>query len=155
MLPVFFAFRYDVSMDQVTCVRANVVSLGGGVILSVAILLTTAAGATYFFSDVTNLQRVILFLFAIGSWIYFIDCISERLTYINNVLEFSSLCSRTARVSLESVQSVFLIHQGFNLERGMESLEICCEGKESKRIDLGPCWQRNILESFLLTIERT
>ena len=48
---------------------------------------------------------------------------------------------------------MLLVHQGFNLERGMESIVFQRRGRKPEPVALGPCWQRNKLEAFLRSVE--
>jgi len=63
------------------------------------------------------------------------------------------LLGRRHTFDLEDLEAVLMVHQGFNLERGFETIEFRSCGRRPERVSLGPCWQRNKLESLLRSIE--
>ncbi len=144
----------DRQEDECVCeVRAEIVSLGGGIVLFLAIILTSAAVAVRVFPEVTMFQRIILGVLAIGAWLYLFDSASERLRLVDHSVEYTSLLGRGRSASLRELEAMLLVHQGFNLERGMETIEFRRRGAAPERFALGPCWQRNKLEAFLHSVE--
>jgi hypothetical protein len=142
--------------DQVECIRevhAQFISLGGAIILSVCITLSLLAIMAFELPQVTNAQRGILVLLGLACWIYLLDSVTEKLRLVDHAIEYRSFFSRRKLYPLNELEAVLYIHQGFNLERGFESVEFRRINVKPDRISLGPCWQRNKLEGFMRSIE--
>ena len=140
-------------MTDKTEVRAELVTVGGAVMLAICIMLTLMVFLVTQLSNVTALQQIILGVLAVSSWAYFIDSISEQFGLVEQAVEFHSFFRKNRRIPLDELDAMLFVHEGFNLERGMESVEFRREGQEPDRIALGPCWQRHKLEEFLHAVE--
>jgi hypothetical protein len=57
-------------------------------------------------------------------------------------------------IKLADLDALLYVHNGFNLERGMDVVEFRRRGKKPERVALGPCWQRHKLEEFLHSVEQ-
>lgn len=134
-------------------VRADILSLGGAVILGICLVLSAALLLASQSASVSQLQRIILAALTMAAWLYFFDSISERLRIIDHAVEYSALLSRRRFVPLIELESMLMVYEGFNLERGIESIEFRRRGRKPDRIALGPCWQRNKLERFMRSVE--
>jgi len=142
--------------DEAECIRevhAQFISLGGAVILSVCIVLTLLALMSLVLPTVTNIQRLILFILTVISWAYLLDSVTEKLRLIDKCVEYRSIFTRPRIYRMTDLEGVLLVHQGFNLERGFESIEFRRSGLKPDRISLGPCWQRNKLEKLMHSLE--
>lgn len=139
--------------DSLREVHAEFVSLGGAIILSVCIVLSLVTAMSLMLPAVTNLQRVILLILSLICWVYLLDSVTEKLKLEDEFIEFRSVLSRRRHYQLAELEAVLLIHEGFNLEKGFESIEFRRVGKRPDRISLGPCWQRNKLESLMRSVE--
>jgi hypothetical protein len=151
-----FAPRRRQSEPEVECIRevhAQFVSLGGAIILSVCITLTLLVLMAFQLPQTTAVQRGILVLLGLASWIYLIDSVTEKLRLVDHSIEYRSFFSRPKLYALSELEAVLYVHQGFNLERGFESVEFRRVSLKPDRISLGPCWQRNKLEGFMRSIE--
>ncbi len=142
--------------EEEECVReahAQFISLGGAIILSLCIVLSLVALMTLMLPAASNLQRLVLLLLAGISWLYLLDSVTEKLRLVDKAVEYRSFFSGRRSYLLTELEAVLLVHQGFNLERGFESIEFQRVGKKPDRISLGPCWQRNKLESLMHSLE--
>jgi hypothetical protein len=151
-----FAPRRQNRKEEVECVtdvRAEIVTLGGAIVLALCILLSAVAFGVSQLPDVTGLQRAILVILAIASWVYFFDSVTERLRLVDHAVEFTAILSRRRHVPLAELDAMLLVYQGFNLEKGIESLEFRRHGAKPDVVALGPCWQRHKLEAFLHSVE--
>jgi hypothetical protein len=134
--------------------RAEFISLGGAILLAICTMLSAALYAAVTDRGVSPMQVVILLLLTVGAWIYFLDSSTERICLTDRSLHVSSIFSHRT-VPLNELLSMTLIYQGFNLERGIETIELRRRGvKAPEQIALGPCWQRHKLEGFLRFVEQ-
>lgn len=157
------AVLYDAAMrsaasssDHTTCriyVRAGVFSLGGGVLLALCLLFSALTVTVRSLPDVSFGSVFGSGLLCVIAWIYLLKGCREELLYRTGRLVHVSWTGRMRELSLTGVVTVALIHQGLNLEPGMETLEIRYEHGSVERLALGPCWQRNKLESFFRSLE--
>lgn len=141
---------------EVICLRevkAEMLTLGGAIMFAICVVLSVGAIGSLQLASVTNLQRFILWALTGVSWLYFLDSISERLRLVDHAIEFRALFSRHRLIPLQELEAMLLVYQGFNLERGMESIEFRRRGKKPERIALGPCWQHHKLEQFVHSVE--
>lgn len=134
--------------------RAEVVSLGGAVLLALCLLLSAVFIMALFSPIVSGLQRFIAVVFFLAGWVYLLDSVTESLSLVGQTLEFTAKLRRTRRIPLAELEGMTLIHQGLNLEQGVETIELHQFGKHVDRISLGPCWQRHVLEAFLHSVDR-
>lgn len=134
-------------------IRATPYSVGGAILIALCVLLTIVTFLIATTAAVTSIQHAIFVLLTIASWLYFISSVTERLRLVEHGVEYASLFSPRKHVSLDRLEKVLLIHQGFNVEKGIETIEFRRQGMASERITLGPCWQRHQLEVFLHAIE--
>ncbi len=145
------------SMEQKNaCVRethAEMFSIGGALILMACIILTVVAAMAVSASDITGAQAVIAITLTIAAWAYYLNSVTERLALVDLAIEYTSFFGRRRHVPLADLDAMLLIHQGFNLERGIETIEFRRRGSKPDRIALGPCWQRRHLEAFLHSVE--
>ena len=143
--------------DEFVCLRevhAELFTLGGAIAIAICFVLTVAAYIVWQGSQATGLQSFVLIAMTVGAWLYFLDSITERLRLVDHSLEFSALFSRRRIVPLADLDAMLLIYQGFNLEHGIESVELRRRGQKPDRIALGPCWQHHKLEAFLGSVEQ-
>ncbi len=145
------------SEREATCerdVRAQLFSVGGAVVFALCLLLTVLTVIAFLSSGQTMVQQLIAVMLCGASWLYLLSSMTERLRLEDHSVIYSSSLGRTYRVALEDLEEMLLVHQGFNLERGIETIEFRKSGEESgERISLGPCWHRHDLESFLHSVE--
>jgi len=107
-----------------------------------------------FTPDATQVQRFIALAFFITAWGYFFNSITEKIMLCGDTLIFKAFLSRTREIQIAELEMMILTHQGFNLEHGIENLEFRCVGKKPDKVSLGPCWQRNKLESFVSSVQK-
>ena len=134
-------------------VRAGIFSVGGALVLAICLAVTVLAVLALSLPTVTSTQRLIAVVFALAAWAYFISSSTERLQLVDKRIRYSSMFGRDVSIPIEDLESMLLVHQGFNLERGIETIEFRRRGQEPQQIALGPCWQRHELEAFLHSVE--
>ncbi len=151
------AERTEQSRTETVClreVRAELVSLGGAILLAVCILFTVMLIIAMQLVSVSAAQQAVLFILTGAAWLYLLDSVTERLRLFNRRLEYTALLSRRLSISLEDLEAIVFVHEGFNLERGIESFEFRRHGgAQQDRLALGPCWRRRQLEAFLHAVE--
>jgi len=133
--------------------RAELVSLGGAVLLAVCLVMGAVLVMAFMLPEVTQAQRAIAFILFAASWLYLLDSVTEKLWLRDGLVQYKSLMSSSKSYELAELEAVYLVHQGFNLEKGFESIIFRRSGNKPERIALGPCWQRNKLERFMHGIE--
>ena len=141
---------------EVVCVRevhATLLSLGGVLLVSVCVMLSLFAFVVSQMADVTSVQRGIAIVLVVAVWLYAVSSATEKIQLVDHAVEYVSVLSRRVSVSLDDLQEMLFIHQGFNLEQGIETIEFRRRDGSSDRIALGPCWQRHDLEMFLHSVE--
>ena len=145
------------SEREIVCerdIRANVFSIGGAIVLALCMLLSVVTMIALSTPGQTMIQQMIAVVLSGGAWLYLFSSMTERLRLEDHNVVYSSALGRTIRVPLDDLDEMLLVHQGFNLERGIETIEFRRTGKEeSDRISLGPCWHRHNLEAFLHSVE--
>jgi len=136
-----------------TLIRANVISLGGGLFLGLFILL--AVFTWFAFNDVSTpvwVRGVFATLLVIYV-LYVADSASERLSLHDKEVRFDSLFRKELRVDVCRFPEIFLIHEGLNQEKGIVSV-IFRGLDEEERISLGPLWRQRDLEGFFVDAEK-
>ncbi len=134
-------------------VRAQVVSLGGAIVLALCLVISAVTFMAAQVEGITSSQRLILGIMTAAAWVYLLDCSSECLNVDGDTIRFKSLLARNKSIKIEELEAMLLVEQGFNLEQGMQSIQFKRTGEKPERIVLGPCWQRNKLEKFLHSVE--
>ncbi len=151
--------RKDLIKTGIQCLssaQAELISLGGAVVLSICMLMTVMLIIALQSAGVSAAQRAVMVGLTGASWLYFLDSVTERLRLFDHTLEYSAFLSRRRLISLDDLETIVFVHEGFNLERGIESFEFRRrDGAGPDRLSLGPCWQRNKLEIFLQTVAQT
>lgn len=143
-------------LSDTECVRdvsAQIFSVGGAVIFSVCVILSVILFISFDIATVSATQRIISVLLVLASWAYLISSATEHLSIDGNVIEFSAFLTGRRRIQIKDLESMLLIHQGLNLEKGIETIEFRRKGKKPERLALGPCWRRHKLEEFLHSVE--
>lgn len=133
--------------------RAEIVSLGGAIFLAICMSLTVVLMIVAQRPSLAPSQWILALLLTVGSWVYLIDSLTERLRLLDGCVEYDSLLTRRRLIPIAGLHEILFVDEGFNLERGMISIEFRRGGAQSERIALGPCWQRNKLERFLRAVE--
>ncbi|MEO5927152.1 MAG: hypothetical protein ABIO72_00590 [Patescibacteria group bacterium] len=142
--------------DKTDCpirVQAELVSLGGGVMLAICMLVTALLIMALYSPDTTGMQRAIAIILTIAAWIYLFRSSTEELTLVGEEITYRAKLASTRTVSLKDLETMLLVHQGLNLERGIETIEFRLFSKKVEHLSLGPCWQRHKLEAFLGSVE--
>lgn len=141
----------DVECPVQVCAEAA--SLGGAVLLAVCMLLSAILVMAMFSPSVTSTQRFIAGVLVVSSWAYFLNSCTEKLCLIGKTLKFQAKLSRSLEIPLDELETMTLTHEGFNLERGIETIEFRRTGMKPEKVSLGPCWQKNKLESFMKSVK--
>ena len=151
------ARRFDqpVASPSDACARivtAKLVSLNGGIVLSLCILVTTIALAMALAAGASAPQTILFILLTFASWVYLVDGCTEKLILNGSSIVLTSAIGAPRVLNLAEVRSLVLRHEGFNATVGVESITVTTvEGKRS-RLPLGPCWRHRELESFLSSV---
>lgn len=135
-------------------VRAELVSISGALILSTCIMLTILLYIGWQIPTISRTQLAILAFLVAISWMYLADSATERFCLVDRSILFTSLLTKDRTIKLSDLDSLLYVHNGFNLERGIDSVEFRRRGKRPDRVALGPCWQRHKLEDFLHSVEQ-
>ncbi|OGL73914.1 hypothetical protein A3E39_03995 [Candidatus Uhrbacteria bacterium RIFCSPHIGHO2_12_FULL_60_25] len=143
--------------DEAACaiqVRAKLVSLNGGVVLGVCIILSSMAVAAYVTNRFASVQNGLIVVLTLAAWVYLLDSVTERLQLVGDAIERSSILGRHMTIKLDDIEALLLIHEGLNQEVGIESLTARYRDGKEERLPLGPCWRRHELEAFLSSVEQ-
>jgi hypothetical protein len=142
--------------DDQSCaiqVKAKLVALNGGVVLAMCIMLTALGVAALLTNRFAITQIALLSVFALGSWVYLLDGVTERLTLVGNTIVRTSLIGGRIVINLVDIMNLYLVHEGLNQEIGIESLSARYRDGHEEKLPLGPCWRRHELEAFLASVE--
>lgn len=139
--------------ECLTDVRARVTSIGGGIVFAICLAVTALFIITLSTPSVTSSQRIIVFMLTVATWGYLLSSSTERLCLRDRSIVYTSILGRKKIVPLVDLDEMLLVHQGFNLERGIETIEFRRHEKDPERLALGPCWHRHELEAFLHSVE--
>jgi hypothetical protein len=137
------------------CVRevnAKLVSINGGVVLALCILVTTVAIASALVQNGSGTQAVLFAMLAFASWVYLIDAVTEKMRLCGREIILSSAITSSKVLKLDGIRTITLRHEGLNANLGVESVTIKTIDGHSSRLPLGPCWRRRELEAFLDSI---
>ncbi len=136
--------------DRTYSVHARLVSLGGGILLGVLLAFAALLFEVYTSPTSMRVQQLLVSAIGVGLIVYLVDSASETLKWHAPTIIFNSWLKRRRRISLLGRESIQLVHEGLNLEHGIESLVVCGhEGEQAQRFSLGPLWRRRDLEAFL------
>ena len=133
---------------------AKLISLNGGFVLAVCIVLSAITLASAHTGRLAMSQAFLFLFLSLASWIYLIDSVSERICLNKNTIERTSLIGRSMTVPLKDVNELLLKHEGLNTSIGIESLTVSYTDGKEERIPLGPCWRHRDLETFLESVEK-
>ncbi len=140
-------------LNQTPRVKANLITLGGGVILAVTILLTLVFILSLFYPKGNGLQFVIIISLTLVSWGFLLNCSTESLSLENGYLQFKSLIGKTVRIELDKINSYKLTDLGVTLDGNMFLIEVQHEDDEKPvEILLSPCWDKSDLRNFCSTL---
>jgi hypothetical protein len=129
--------------------EALLVSLNGGILLAIAILLSSAAIATAYAGVINWISLITFGALAFASWVYLLDGWTEGLMYDNGSIIRHSALAKRDELSLTNASKVTLKYEGLNLLSGIESIAVIRSDHTTSRMALGPCWRRRDLEAFL------
>ncbi|MFA5130225.1 MAG: hypothetical protein WC477_04915 [Patescibacteria group bacterium] len=132
--------------------EALLVSLNGGIVFAIAILMSSVAIASGTQGMAGLTQAVLFGLLSIGAWAYLVDGITEKIVYEKDSLVRKSLLAGTTSASLANAERVVLKYEGLNLISGVESITVFYRDKKTSRIALGPCWRRRDIDAFLQAV---
>jgi hypothetical protein len=142
-----------VQTESVIRVRAELVSIGGGVLLLICLVVTAVLIGALLYPDTTGVQRFIAVVLTLTAWMYLVRSTTEELALVDQRISYRAVLARARTVNIADLESMVFTHQGFNLERGMETIEFRTFDKRVERVSLGPCWEREKLESFVRSVE--
>ncbi|MBD3284494.1 hypothetical protein GF395_03590 [Candidatus Uhrbacteria bacterium] len=134
--------------------KAKIVSLNGGIVLAIVMLLTAITIGSVLTSSFVASQTILFIILTVASWAYLLDSTSERMELKGNQIVRSSLFGRKVTVSLDEIESLVLRHEGLNQNVGLESLTLIYQDEREEQVALGPCWRRRDLEAFLSSVEQ-
>ncbi|MDD5726173.1 MAG: hypothetical protein PHC53_02040 [Patescibacteria group bacterium] len=141
--------------EHVTEIRANFISLGGGVVLAITIVATLFLVFSLLIPMVGTLQLAIIAILALACWVYTINRFSERFRLVDGTLEFNVALGRSQKFQLEQVTALRLTDFGWSLNGDFYVFEISvAERSQPIQIGLGPCWRRQDLTAFIDTVGR-
>lgn len=133
--------------DQI--VRAKIHSLGGLFFLGTLVLFAVLVLNAFFAFAFHPIAAWLLVLLLGSALVYVIDGVSERLAQKDGNLFFDSLFHRKRTVSLRDVKRIQFVHEGLNMEKGIESIRVQYRDGKEQRLALGPFWHRHQVMAFL------
>lgn len=116
----------------------------GGVILFFGALI----GASTFLQGNRAVLLFCLFFFVV-TILYSLESLTERLILTDHQLSFCAFLKPTKVMNLHEVKELCFIHEGLNIEPGIEQCFFRMTGGERVHIPLGPFWRQRDLEAFL------
>lgn len=137
-------------MEDVHEIKADFMTLGGGLILAVTIVATLFLIFSLLVPVVDRLQLAIIVLLAGACWLYLVNRFSEKLKLGENHLEFDTALGRKQVFNLDEIMGLRLTDLGWSLNGNFYILEISVYDKRRPlQIGLGPCWRRAELSAFI------
>ncbi|MDD5437945.1 MAG: hypothetical protein PHC70_02255 [Patescibacteria group bacterium] len=137
-------------MEDAHEIKADFMTLGGGLILAVTIVATLFLIMSLLVPVVDRLQLAIIAMLAGACWLYMINRFSEKLKLEEGHLEFDTALGRKQIFNLDEVMGLRLTDLGWSLNGNFYLLEISVYDKRRPlQIGLGPCWRRSDLAGFV------
>lgn len=131
-------------------IKADFVTMGGGVILAVTIVATLFLIFSLLVPMVERLQLFIIAILTGACWLYMVNRFSEGFVIKEGVLEFDTALGRKQVFRLEEIVGLRLTELGWSLNGDFFILEISTQAKRKPvQIGLGPCWHRPKLSAFM------
>ena len=140
--------------DCIVSAHARLISVNGGIVIAIAILLTVLTIAASLSGELIVTQIVLFGLLAVAGWAYVIDSASETLCMEGKALVRRSMLSKTQTVPLKDIAKLRFRHEGLNAQVGLESLIVQYKNDDRHRISLGPCWRHYEIIDFLKSVEK-
>ena len=135
-------------------IKARLISLGGGILAALGVFLSVMFLVSFWLPRVPWAARLVIFGLLILLIVYTAAGWLERLSFDGKKIIFRNWRGERAVNPAEAAEILF-VHQGLNLEHGIESLLFRdAHGDILERFDLGPLWRRRDLEPFLHEIEK-
>lgn len=141
-------------IDCIIQVRAELVSLGGSILLALCLFLTAGFVVAVYSPGVTPVQQFIAIILFASIWAYFLDSVSERIYLVDETITFKAALSRTRKIPISELEGMFLIHHGYTLEKGIGAIEFRQRQQKTDHVSLGPCWNWSKLEDFVGSVEK-
>jgi hypothetical protein len=136
------------------CVSAKLISLNGGIVLAICLVLTAVTVASVMSQSFVASQSILFVVLTLASWIYLIDSVSEKLRLEGEDIVRTSVIGKHMTIDIRDIKSLLLRHEGLNQQVGIESLTVEYQDGNTERMPLGPCWRRRELEAFLASVEQ-
>ncbi|MFZ6014861.1 MAG: hypothetical protein ACOYUZ_00710 [Patescibacteria group bacterium] len=145
----------QMKLEPLTDIRAQIVSIGGTIVLALTIVVTMVLAMSYLMPNGNGLQFLIILLLNLITWGFFLNCATERLSIKDNVLEYSSILSRAYRFDLEDIVAYKVSDLGlqFNGDKFLFTVELIDKDKPVE-IGLGPCWKKQDVKRFFNTLDQ-
>lgn len=131
-------------------IRAQIFSLGGGILLSLLGVLLIILWIGIYLPTRNIWLEGALIAFTGAMLLYTIDGASESLAWREDTLIFDGWLTRRRKLSLHGVARILLVHEGLNPEWGIETLTFEHGDGSYERLPLGPLWRRTDLETLLV-----
>lgn len=139
--------------EKAMTVKADFMTLGGGLILAVTIIATLFLIFSLLVPMVEKLQLVIIAILTGACWLYLVNRFSEGFKLKEEQLEFDTALGRRQVFKLNEIIGLRLTDLGWSLNGDFYILEISvAEKRRPVQIGLGPCWHRPELSAFVRTI---
>ncbi|MSR85193.1 hypothetical protein EXS71_02020 [Candidatus Uhrbacteria bacterium] len=132
-------------------VQPEILSIGGGIFVGIIFFFSILLVVAYQLSS-GSWMKFFLWLMLVGSLLYLADNMREELTLTDQKIIFSRWHRSSISIDLSAIREIHLIHEGFNLKPGMESLSIKMQDGSDRHMPLGSLWRKRELEQFLQAV---
>lgn len=89
----------------------------------------------------------------VATLVYFLEGLTEELRSDGKTVKFRAWFKPTPPVDLAKVKTIVLVHEGLNVEHGMETMFFEFFDGSRVRFSLGPLWHQHHLLMFVRGLE--
>ena len=140
--------------NKVESIQPEILSIGGAILCGVIFFCFILLIAAYQLSTSLG-ARFFLWVVFLAALLYLAESLRETLTLTDQEIIFSRWHRPAISLTLTEIQEMHLLHEGLNLEHGIESLILKMRDGSEKKWPLGPLWRKRRLERFLQVLEHT
>jgi len=133
--------------------RAELMSLGGVILLSMIFSFLVLLIISYNSPYHSLWLRWILTMVLVATLVYFLEGLTEELRFDGETVRFRAWFKPAPAVDLMKVEKIFLVHEGLNVEHGIETMLFQLSDGSRIRFGLGPLWHQHHLLTFVRELE--